>query len=163
MGMRLIFVAIGTALVAQTAAAMPEQGCYEREYSVAEMSGNPGQVVRAIYLAVDRGPDMGFAARLYVNAAAQGHAVRDGFGGRALEQWFTCLDVAGVPVCDADCAGDGGFSVTRDMGGVLDLATGFLQVGDPRVCGWGMDLAEVAGVPVSYRLIRVQDSVCEGL
>ncbi|QYK40872.1 MAG: hypothetical protein KF887_15940 [Paracoccaceae bacterium] len=139
----------------------PDDGCYARDYDAAHLRSHPAQVVRTMHLSVNHGPAVGFHAMLHVTLADQGHAGRDGLGGRAFEQGLFCDGDRGAVLCVTECPGDGALTITRDDAGMLEFTTDFLLVGPRSACPRATDLAEVPGVAVTYRLARVPDADCE--
>lgn len=138
----------------------PDAGCYARSYSPAHLAKTPSQVVERMVMEVRRQGGGDVVAEMWVLLARQGHALKSGHGGQALHQVLTCWTEAAVPVCGVEC--DGGlFAVTRQDGQGLTLRTDRLMVGDTDGCGGTVDLAEVPGQAVSYRLNRVAQSVCD--
>lgn len=147
---------------AAAAQEMPREGCYARTYDAAHLSARPNQVVASMLMRVTVEDDLRFAA-MAVTFADQGHAGRDGFGGRTLRQWVDCRkDSQGRPFCGVECDG-GWFTVTRQDAAGLTLRTEHLMIGNTEGCGGAVDLAEVPGQAVSYRLNRVGDADCEGM
>ena len=61
--------------------------------------------------------------------------------------------------CSVDCDG-GFFEVTRDTGDSIDLTLTYLWVGDTEECGGAVDIAEVSGEPVVYRLYKSPPEAC---
>lgn len=152
----------GVVLCAAPAAAEDlRPGCYERIYSDDHLARHPQQVVWQIRLKVDGGTTAGTqAARLEVIAANQGHARRDDNHGRELTQGLSCETTRGVPLCRVECDG-GALRVTKQDGGGLTFSTDYLMVGEQGPgCGGLMDLAEMPGQSVAYRLNRVPAAVC---
>lgn len=147
---------------AAAAQEMPQEGCYARTYDAAHLAAHPDQVVAAMRMRVAVEDDLRFAA-MTVTFADQGHAGRNGFGGRTLRQWVDCReDGRGRPFCGVECDG-GWFIVTRQDAVGLTFRTDSLMVGDTEGCGGAVDLAEFPGQAVFYRLNRVDDAVCEGM
>ncbi|HMO08625.1 MAG TPA: hypothetical protein PKD10_13410 [Paracoccaceae bacterium] len=138
----------------------PADGCYARDYDAAHLAANPAQVVEEMFLEVNYGPAVGFHAALFVRIADQGRAARDRLGGRSFEQMLFCDDPDGVTQCETECPGDGGFAVTRDEGGMIEITTDHLQVGPSGACPRGLDLAESPGRPVTFRLFSVPLENC---
>ncbi|MEO1140385.1 MAG: hypothetical protein AAFW87_13115 [Pseudomonadota bacterium] len=102
-------------------------------------------------------------ATIAATFADQGHAGRDGYGDQTLWQRLECLrDGQDRPFCGVECDG-GTFAVTRQDAGGLTLRTEYLMIGDTEGCGGAVDLAEVPGQMVTYRLSRVDAARCEGM
>ncbi len=157
-------VAVAALCVAGASGAqeMPREGCYARSYGAAHLNAHPDQVVASMRMRVAVEDGLRFAA-MEVTFADQGHAGRDGFGGRTLRQWVDCReDGQGRPFCGVECDG-GWFTVTGQDAAGLTLRTEYLMIGDTEGCGGAVDLAEVPGQAVSYRLNRVADADCEGM
>ncbi|WP_136443108.1 hypothetical protein [Pacificoceanicola onchidii] len=154
------------ALLFCTGAASAEEirpGCYERVYSDAHLAGQPAQVVSEIRFYVGEWlTEVARRGALEVIAANQGHARRDDNAGRVMTQFLFCGSETDETVCQVECDG-GSLFVTRQTGDSLTFRTRYLLVGNSEECGGQMDLAEVPGQWVSYRLNRVSTSVCEGM
>lgn len=156
-------LALAAALAAGPAAAGgPLPGCFARDYSDAHLAANPAQVVDWIVLQVRPDPSAGTVADMWVATAMQGHVLQTGHGGQLFSQFLICWDEGGVPVCGVECDG-GTLTVTAQGPDGLTFRTGYLMVGNAQGCGGAVDLAERIGQPVSYRLDRVDASVCDGL
>ncbi|WP_425099734.1 hypothetical protein [Tropicibacter sp. S64] len=138
-------------------------GCYARVYAQSHLDANPAQVVREIRLSVgDWLSEVTRKGLIEVIAANQGHARMEGNAGRVLSQFLLCGTEADALLCQVEC--DGGFlQVTKQSGDSLTFRTRYLMVGETEECGGAMDLAEVPGQWVSYRLDRVPEAVCAGM
>jgi len=139
------------------------QGCFERVYDDAHLAAHPDQVVRTIrvlgtYLPEYDQTDLMVVAQM----ADQGHARREGFGGRWLDQVASCWQHEGRIGCGVDCDG-GSLTVDVDDGTELRLSTDYFTIGPAEGCGGSSDLAELPFQSVTYRLFRVEDSVCKGM
>lgn len=137
-------------------------GCYYRDYSAQHLAAHPDQVVDWIKMVVEKDSYGDTVARMLVASANQGHAKLNTRGGRLFEQWLFCYKENGRTACAADCDG-GRFFVTRQTRDSLTFETKYLMVGENEDCGGALDLAEIAGKSVKYRLDRVSDSACDGL
>lgn len=157
-----ICISIASALIATAAAGEIREGCYHRDYSDAHLAKHPEQVVDWMTMIVERDGQGNSVARMLVAAANQGHARRAGLGNRLFRQWLFCWDENGRATCGVECDG-GTFTVTRDTGNSLTFRTDYLVVGETEECGGVLDLAEIPGKPVKYRLDLVSDSTCDGL
>lgn len=162
-GRSCVFVGV-LLLLADAAGAqeMPREGCYFSSYEKAHLDAHPAQVVESMRMHVATEDDLRFVA-LEVRFADQGHAGRDGSGGRVLTQVLNCFkSLNGVPFCGVECDG-GSFTTVRQDDAGLTLRTGYLMIGDTEGCGGVVDLAEVPWQSVSYRLDRVPATQCEGM
>ena len=155
----LLTTVLFPAATASAAELMP--GCYHRDYSPQHLASHPDQVVDWISMLVEKGQDGSTSARIRVASANQGHARRSGFGNHIFDQWLFCYDDNGGIACSADCDG-GRFILTRQTQTSITFSTRYLMVGEQDDCGGALDLAEVPGQPVKYRLDRVSDSACDG-
>lgn len=154
-------LALGLYLVASSGvSAEPEMGCFARDYSDAHLASNPAQVVDQIVLRVGRPTTTDIFATIGVTLANQGHVAASGHGGQSYQQFLFCWRDSKALVCGVECDG-GSMTVTRVSGDSITFRTNYLIVGNPEGCGGFVDLAEFPGQPVSYRLDRVSDSVCE--
>jgi len=152
--MTLIGVNLGPA-----AAGSPALGCYERDYSAAHLTKHRLQVVDRIVLHITRQEGAGRFANMWVETANQGHVAASGHGGGRFSQFLHCWSDNGVNKCAVECDG-GTMQITKQSAKGLTFRTRSLLVGDTDECGGAVDLAEVQGQPVSYRLNRVSDAVC---
>ena len=137
-------------------------GCYHRDYSASHLAKHPKQVVDWITMIVEKDASGYTFARMLVGTANQGHVKRAGLGGQVFKQWLSCWEDGGRAMCGVDCDG-GNFRVTKQSGSSLTFQTDYLMVGDTGECGGAIDLAEVPGKPVKYRLDVVSESACDGL
>ncbi len=153
---------VGFGAVAAVAQSGPEPGCFNRVYSVQHLKSQPDQVVEAMRLKIyDQGG--GRYARMIVLFANQGHVRRNGQGGQVMDQFLLCFDNAGgTPGCAVECDG-GSFRITRQDKSGLTFQTDYLMVGETNDCGGVIDLAEIPGRAVKYRLNRVAPQVCDGM
>ncbi|MFQ6553177.1 hypothetical protein AAD018_012645 [Aestuariibius insulae] len=156
-------ICISVGLCAGSAGALPEPGCYVRVYGERHLAENPDQVVAAMRLRL--GDDIGSSsfsgAEIEAVFADQGHAVKDGFGGRVLSQSLLCWERNGATGCGVECDG-GTFDILRQEDGILEIRTESLTIGRHDDCGGTSILAEAEGDPVTYRLFQVADAACEG-
>lgn len=130
----------------------PDLGCYQRAYTEEHLAENPQQHVAALRLKIYASTDPNYPfADLDVR-------LRDGsFHGQTL----VCFGESETPFCGVECDG-GSMVVTRQDDEALVFRTSYLMVGDSIGCGGAVDLAEVPGELVSYRLNRSDPAVCEG-
>lgn len=144
------------------AQAAPE-GCFARGYSDAHLAGHPAQVVREISVAFgDFGGDSLPWADVIVVTADQGHVAATGQGGGTYGQIARCsLRGTGRWACSAECDG-GTLEIMALESDHLLLRTDYFLMGTGDDCGGEVDLAEVPGQRVSYRLERLPDSACAG-
>lgn len=152
-------------LAAGLASAEPivTQGCFERVYDDAHLAAHPDQVVRTIRLWGGYWPEYDQTdVNIVAEMADQGHAGRDGLGGRWLDQVASCWGDAGERGCSVDCDG-GTFTILRDDGDEFVFRTSGFTIGPAEECGGSSNLAERAGEPTTYRLFRVPDENCKGL
>ena len=139
----------------------PAQSCYARDYSAKHLAGQPKQVVDRINILFSEVGDDLFAT-MSVLTANQGHVRKSGNGGQWFKQYLLCYQNNNTKSgwsCDVDCNG-GTMAITRNDGKILEFRTNFLLIGGAEACGGPVDLAEVKGTPVTYRLYRVADSEC---
>lgn len=136
-------------------------GCWARDYSAAHLAANPAQVVAAMRIVVPKAPRSD-GLRVAVTFSQQGHVAGTAMAGRRIAQGMFCLSDAGPLTCGIEC--DGGTAVFRPRAdGALDLVTNYLLLGDPEECGGIVDLAEVSGQSVTYRLYPVDPDLCAGM
>ena len=139
----------------------PEPGCFLRDYSDAHLARHPDQVADRMVMRVAVQSTGTTVADLWVTLANQGHVRRSGRGGHRLWQFLVCWSEGGRALCGVECDG-GVMEVTRQDGKGLTFRTDYLLIGPTDQCGGEIDLAEVPGQAVSYRLNRVSGTVCEG-
>ncbi len=102
-------------------------------------------------------------ARMLVSFANQGHVRRNGQGAQVLDQFLFCFDDAeGTASCAVECDG-GSFRITRQDKTGLTFQTKYLMVGNTDDCGGLINLAELPGRAVKYRLNRVAPQMCDGM
>lgn len=155
--------AVGTAILlaaAPAADADPAFGCYARDYSDAHLAKHPAQVVDEIILSL-HSPEThnDIFGTMWVKTANQGHVRASGYANQVLMQTLICWRHNGALHCGVECDG-GAFTVTKLNSKGLTFRTDNLMVGGSEGCTGPVDLAEIPGQPVSYRLNRVPDSVC---
>lgn len=137
----------------------PALGCFERSYSDAHLAKNPAQVVRRIMLRL-RWQDQAYTVGdMWVETSDQGHVAASGLGGQMFSQFLLCWSEGQTDLCAVECDG-GSFSVVRQDRDGLTFQTSYLLVGALYGCGGAVDLAEVPGQTVRYRLNRVSDRAC---
>lgn len=141
-------------------------GCYTRAYSQAHLDAHPQQVVREMRLWV-RVQNGVRDAIMDVQFANQGHVATEGRGSPQARQVLSCFDLAdGTPFCGVECDG-GGFVPVRQTDDSLTIELDYLLIGttpgEEEVCGGEIDLAEVPGQTVRYRLNRADIAQCEGM
>ena len=142
-----------------TAEEGPDPGCYMRDYPADHLAAHPAQVVDRIAMQVYHDELGNTLAHMWVGFAEQGHVAGTRFAGQTLYQFLLCFDHQGQAGCAVECDG-GSFRVTKENAKGLTLRTDFLLVGDTEDCGGAVDLAEIPGQPVSYRLNRVDPAIC---
>ncbi len=150
---------VGQGALAQSG---PQPGCFSRTYTADHLKSQPNQVVEAMRLKIY---DQGGAryANMRVLFANQGHVRRNGQGAQVLDQFLFCFDDSdGTPTCAVECDG-GSFRITRQDKSGLTFQTKYLIMGETEGCGGLIDLAEIPGRAVKYRLNRVEPQVCEGM
>ena len=153
-------VATGVAFGAGVALAEgPQHGCYMRDYSEAHLAKHPTQIVDWMTLWVYEDEDRDTMANMTVGFARQGNVRGTVFAGETVSQALVCFDMDGVPGCGVECDG-GYFTVERDQADGMTIETRYLLVGDTDECGGAVDLAEVEGQAVRYRLNRVDSGQC---
>jgi hypothetical protein len=157
----------------------PTHGCFARDYGADHLASHPDQIVARMVVLIGPAtvilpslpswreatggsqsaeilnPDQTWM-RMAVETANQGHVATSGHGGQRFEQALVC----GGGGCGVECDG-GGFEVERDDGDTLQFVTDRLMVGVTDECGGAVDIAELPGKSVSYRLTRVPDALCE--
>ena len=153
--MRLALVA---ALTAAPAIAEP-MGCYHRTYSDAHIAAHPEQVVSAISVAFGIDEYDQYSASVAVSTSNGGHVKDTELALRTFEQGLLCWNDGGEVTCSVDCDA-GFFEVTRDTGDSIDLTLTYLWVGETEECGGAVDIAEVSGEPVVYRLYKSPPEAC---
>ena len=159
----IIHTSVAAVMLAGTALAQDlPAGCYHRDYSDGHLASHPNQVVDWMRMLVGQDVYGNKTVSMEVGFANQGHAGRSGHGGWAFDQYLSCWDDDGRTGCSVDCDG-GAFTVTNLTGSSVTIQTDYLMIGDTEECGGAVDLAEIQGKPVRYRLDRVSDSVCDGL
>jgi len=159
-----LLLALACAALAPAAQAQDvAPGCYERVYTQTHLAGHPAQVAREVRLWVGSWyTEVAREGVIEVVAANQGHSRGQAWVGVRLRQNLYCGNEAGEARCSATCNGGGFDVIQQDASGLL-FRTDYLMVGGGAGCGAVMDMAEHPGTPVSYRLFRVEDSVCADL
>ena len=153
------FVALsGVAATAQPSG--PTLGCFERDYSTAHLAQNPRQIVARMVLnfEIDASGSTEIG-RMAVWTANQGRLKGSANAGRRFDQFLICWNDETSARCAVECDG-GSMRITRDSGKILQFSTSNLWVGETEGCGGAVDLAEIKGQTVSYRLNRADDALC---
>lgn len=150
----------GAVLAGPAGAEGPDAGCYVRDYSDAHLASQPAQVVDWLQLWVYQGDNQNKLANMLVGFSNQGHVAGTQHAGQVLDQFLLCFDYDGHKGCTVECDG-GNFFVTRDSGDTMTIETDYLMVGETDSCGGAVDLAEVTGKAVRYKLNRVAASQCD--
>ncbi len=159
----IIFTSIAASLLAGAALGGElRPGCYHRDYTDAHLASHPDQIVDWISMIVEKDAQGYTVARMLVATANQGYVRATKQGGQLFKQWLGCWQDGARAFCAVDCDG-GNFTVTRDTGTSITFQTTYLMVGETDDCGGAIDLAEIPGKPVKYRLDLVSDSACDGL
>lgn len=140
-------------------------GCYVRNYDAAHLAAHPAQIVQRFFLAIRYDAEYDTTSMpLAVTMADQGRARTEGFGGQSFDQSLYCFESGEGDghrlLCGVECDG-GYFELLRADGETLDLRTSYVTVGDTGSCGGAVDMAEVIGQPVTYRLHRIDDALCD--
>ncbi len=138
----------------------PDAGCYVRDYSDAHLAGQPAQVVDWMQLWIYQDDNQNKLANMLVGFSNQGHVASTKHAGQVLDQFLLCFDYDGRQGCTVECDG-GNFFVTRETGDAMTIETDYLMVGETDSCGGAVDLAEVPGKAVRYKLNRVVASQCD--
>lgn len=159
-----IFTSVIALIASPVFADQPDLGCYERVYSADHLKSHPEQVVSAIRMLVfDHKEYADRIASMEVLFANQGHVRAAGMGEQLLRQSLFCgQNSSGEGWCSVECDG-GGFTVTKQDNSGITFRTDYLMVGDTEGCGGTIDMAEIPGKPVLYRLNRTSEAVCGGL
>lgn len=150
----------GVMLAGPVFAEGPPEGCYVRDYSDAHLAGQPAQVVDWMQLWIYSDENQNKLANMLVGFTKQGHVRGTKHAGQVLDQFLLCFDSGGRKGCTVECDG-GNFFVTRDSGDAMTIETSFLMVGETDSCGGAVDLAEVPGRAVKYKLFRADAQQCE--
>ena len=153
---------IAAALAGAAAAADgPAPGCYARDYSDAHLAKHTAQIVDRMVMRIWQQDGGTTVADMWVITANQGHVRQSGLGGHRLWQFLICGSDDGQPICGVECDG-GRMEITRQDSKGLTFRTRYLLVGPTDQCGGAIDLAEVPGQAVSYRLNAVPETMCDG-
>ncbi len=156
----LVSVALVSGFPGLASADGPATGCFERDYTDAHLTKHRIQIVDRMVLRVYQQQGGAKVANMWVKPANQGHVAASGDGGQHFSQFLFCWTDNGENKCAVECDG-GTMQVTKQNAKGLTFRTKYLIVGDAEECGGAVDLAEVQGQYVSYRLNRVSDAVCE--
>ncbi|WP_299419441.1 hypothetical protein [uncultured Shimia sp.] len=138
----------------------PPEGCYVRDYSDAHLAGQTAQVVDWMQLWIYSDENQNKLANMLVGFTNQGHVAGTQHAGQVMDQFLLCFDSGGRKGCTVECDG-GNFFVTRDSGDAMTIETRYLMVGETDSCGGAVDLAEVPGKAVKYKLFRADAQRCE--
>ncbi|MCP4825117.1 MAG: hypothetical protein GY892_13530 [Shimia sp.] len=156
-----IFAMSSALLAGPVSAEGPTEGCYVRDYSTAHLAGQPAQVVDWMQMWVYSDQNQNKLANMRVGFTDQGHVANSKHAGKVLDQFLLCFDYEGRKGCTVECDG-GNFFITRDTGDAIIIETSYLTVGETDGCGGAVDLAEVPGKAVKYKLYRADARQCEG-
>ncbi|SMX30275.1 hypothetical protein TRP8649_04418 [Pelagimonas phthalicica] len=138
-------------------------GCYERIYSQSHLASHPDQHVAAIRMKVGEWiTNVSRDTRLEATFANQGQVRGTGAAGRTMAQFLFCGTEDSWDRCQAECD-SGSLQVIKQSNSSMTFRTRYLMVGDAQSCGGYVDLAEIQGQWVSYRLNRVPDANCRGM
>ena len=145
--------------------AAPPEGCFARTYSEAHLAKNPKQVVKDISIAFgDFADDVVPWMDVLVEIADQGHAAGRGQGGNTYGQIARCFEDQRARTgwsCAVECDG-GVMRIDRLDAKSLLVRLEYFWMGSGDDCGGTVDLAEVPGQTVAYRLDRQPAAVCAG-
>lgn len=156
-------LAAAVLLAAPAAAEEIRPGCYMRVYSDQHLRDHPAQVVKSVRFKVGQWmTEVAREATMEVVPANQGHARGMPWVGARLQQFLICGTESGAPNCMVECDG-GSMQVTRQDSKGMVFRTRYMMVGTTGECGGAMDMAEIPGQWVSYRLYRVADGDCDGM
>ncbi|MGC1495890.1 MAG: hypothetical protein WA790_08775 [Sulfitobacter sp.] len=140
-------------------------GCFERTYSDAHLAKNPSQVVRSISMSFgDFGGDTVPWIDVEAEIADQGHARGTGQGGNTYGQIARCTDQGNSKTgwtCSVECDG-GTLRIDRLDATSLLVSLDYFIMNTGDDCGGEVDLAEVPGQSVSYKLERQPNAACAG-
>jgi hypothetical protein len=138
-------------------------GCYERIYSSGHLATHPDQHVAAIRMKVGEwATNVSRATQLEAVVANQGRARGSRYAGRTLSQFLFCGTEGRWDTCVAGCD-VGSLQVIKQTNTSMTFRTRYLLVGEVADCGGEIDLAEIPGQWVSYKLNRAPDSACKGM
>ena len=151
---------ISALLAGHATAQVAPNGCYARFYSAEHLTANPAHVVE--WIAMDFTPDNQSPATnlsLRVRMANQGHAARNGVGGRNMAQLLGDNSSAAQFQVDGD---GGALQVTRLDANALAFQTDgvFLSPGVDFFEDATSTLVEGPGGPTTCRLQAADSSVC---
>lgn len=138
-----------------------DPSCFVRDYDAAHLAKSPAQIVQSITVLLPDDPRRD-GMRLSASFADQGHVAGTPHSGQTLIQGLFCLTEDGPLRCGVEC--DGGLlTVTRQDAKVLEFQTDYLTMGDSEQCGGTVDLAEIPGQSVTYRLFKTDLARCDAL
>ncbi|WP_299349730.1 hypothetical protein [uncultured Shimia sp.] len=140
----------------------PPVGCYKRDYSDVHLAKHPTQVVDEISLRVYDDGHNNILADMFVTFADQGHVAGSWIAGKTTDQFLLCFDYEGRSGCAVECDG-GNFFVSSETSDSLTIETSRLMVGPTDDCSGEIDLAEVPGQLVKYRLMKAEPGACRKL
>ena len=139
------------------------QGCFHREYSEKHMAGHPAQFVKELTLKIYQATGYeDIWADLLAQTAKRGRVADHPQAGKALDQALNCWSKRGKHQCAVDCDG-GSFEIVRGKSNSITIETSYLTIGPAEECGGAINMVEVLGEPVRYRLNRVDPEVCAPL
>lgn len=156
-------VALGLALIAAPLDAQ-DRGCFQRSYDKAHLAAHPDQHIASLLLWIQENPidpkdryDWGA-----LDATLSGQGASGGRAGEVMDQLMLCYADDPHPRCAVECDG-GGFDIVRSDATGITIETAYMLIGSAEGCGGALDLAEVPGQAVRYRLNRVADELCDDL
>ncbi len=154
---------ISAMLIALPAFAEPPAGCFARTYSDAHLAKHPAQVVKGISIVFDPDFEPGHPwMDVQVEVADQGHAA--GQGGAVYGQIARCFEDARAGTgwsCAVECDG-GSMRIDRLNSAEMLVRLEYFLMNTGDDCGGEVDLAEVPGETVAYKLERQPDAACAG-
>ncbi len=159
-------VAVATVVVAAivvaaaTVTAAAQDGCFARDFDAAHLEAHPEQVVErlALYFSEDAvRPGVRFV-EITARMARQGHALRRGAGGMAMEEFASCTPEG---LCTISCDG-GTFLISRFDGDMVEI-----QTADARVSAQPCNpntvvsiLSDAPGEIATFQLSQAPDGRC---
>ena len=147
-------------------------GCYVREYSKEHLKQNPAQIVDRMSILFDPPDSEGYGwADVQVLLADQGHAARDGYGGKRVSGGG--INVNGSLRFDSSSCDGGGFEVIASDANTITIKTyGFVlgagcgewdEEGEDITSSLSEGLRDDAGLQISTRYIlnRAELAACQ--